>query len=297
MSYDDEPLLKPKISREEAIFTLSELARKGEQINGRTISNRYQLDKAAESFEVWLANLSDAFGKLYFEPAYPRSLFPDSPRVEELDGRFIDRIQAFGSFMQVCLEKLTNLIKELEIDDNLVDDVQLGVEISATEANRGDMQKSVNNPQKINNKVFIVHGRDDAARQSVARYVERFGFEAFILDERPNMGRTIIEKFEGESSGTGFAIVLMTPDDIGGLKEKNDSTNDRARQNVIFELGYFVGRLGRGKVCLLRKGDIEMPSDFDGVVYISMTSDDGWKVSLAREMKAAGLNVDLNKAM
>lgn len=144
------------------------------------------------------------------------------------------------------------------------------------------------------NKVFIVHGHDDAALQGLARFLERLGLEAMVLKELPNQGRTIIEKFEHSAAAVGFAVVLLTPDDLGGALS-SDALGARARQNVVFELGYFAGKLGRGRVCLLRKGDIEIPSDLFGVVYTEMDPSDGWKAKLVRELQAAGLQFDANK--
>src|SRR6185312_3907017 len=100
------------------------------------------------------------------------------------------------------------------------------------------------------NKVFIVHGHDEAALQSLARFLEKLGLKAIVLMEQPNKGRTVIEKFEDSAGEVGFAVVLMTPDDVGGAVGKDQGI--RARQNVLFELGYFSGKLGRGRVCLLR---------------------------------------------
>jgi predicted nucleotide-binding protein len=144
------------------------------------------------------------------------------------------------------------------------------------------------------NRVFVVHGHDEAALQGLARFLEKMGLEAIILREQPDQGRTIIEKFEASSDGVGFAVVLMTPDDIGGAVAAETSTA-RARQNVIFELGYFAGILGRGRVCLLRKGKVEIPSDLYGVIYTDMDAAEGWQTKLVKEMKAAKLDFDANR--
>jgi predicted nucleotide-binding protein len=145
-------------------------------------------------------------------------------------------------------------------------------------------------------RVFIVHGHDDAARESVARLVERAGLEAVILREQPNQGRTIIEKFEKHSETAGFAIVLLTPDDVGGPDGTAiEQLRPRARQNVVAELFFFIGKLGRNKVCALVKGNIELPSDFAGVVYEQMDEAGHWQLALAQEMVSAGLIIDLNK--
>jgi predicted nucleotide-binding protein len=147
---------------------------------------------------------------------------------------------------------------------------------------------------KPTNKVFVVHGHDETAKEGLARFLEKMELEAVILHEQPNQGRTIIEKFEEYAGQVGFAVVLLTPDDLGGSKI-DTSQNARARQNVVFELGYFAGKLGRGKACLLRKGDVEIPFDLYGVIYTELDPAEGWKVKLVKEMKAAGLAFDANK--
>lgn len=146
-------------------------------------------------------------------------------------------------------------------------------------------------------KVFIVHGHNNEAKHAVARFVDKLGLEPIILHELPNRSRTIIEKFE-EYSDVAFAIILLTADDRGG--PKNTPFEDqkwRARQNVIMELGYFIGRLGRERVCALHEGSVEKPSDYDGVLFVKYDADDKWHLELARELKAADLDVDLNNAV
>lgn len=143
-------------------------------------------------------------------------------------------------------------------------------------------------------RIFIVHGHDEGARQTVARFIERIGFEAIILSEQASQGRTIIEKIEAHDD-VGFAIVLLTPDDVGG--KAADSLRPRARQNVLLELGYFIAQLGRERVCTLAKGELEIPTDFAGVVWELLDDGGAWKTALARELKAAGYAIDWNKVM
>jgi len=145
-------------------------------------------------------------------------------------------------------------------------------------------------------KVFVVHGRDDAAKEAAARFLGQLDLEPIILHEQPNGGRTIIEKFE-RYADVAFAVVLLTPDDLGASKDAPKEGKSRARQNVIFELGFFIGRLGRSRVCALHKGDTEILSDYQGVVYVAMDVGGGWKLALAREIREAGIAVDLNKAV
>ena len=149
----------------------------------------------------------------------------------------------------------------------------------------------------ISRRIFLVHGRDEGAKNTVARFLEKLNLQPVILDEQANLGLTIIEKFESHSD-VGFAIVLLTPDDEGALRGDEQSGRHRARQNVIFELGFFIGRLGRERVCALTKGSaMEIPSDYSGVVYIPLDDSGAWRYRLVKELKSAGLDVDANRAL
>ena len=127
-------------------------------------------------------------------------------------------------------------------------------------------------------------------KESVARIIEKQGIEAIILSEQINQGRTVIEKFE-DYSDVGGAICLFTADDIGRARESEENSF-RARQNVVFEAGYFMGKLGRDHVAILADKGVEIPSDLAGVVYTDTTS---WQVDLLRELKAMGYTVDFNR--
>ncbi len=141
--------------------------------------------------------------------------------------------------------------------------------------------------------VFVVHGHDDHARSKVENLLRKLKFEPIVLAEAAHGGKTIIEQVEDHSRQAAFAIVVLTPDDSGSKAGSSDP-RPRARQNVIFELGYFFARLGRSRVCALHKGDLELPSDVHGIGDVRMDEGGRWEVLLAREMKAAGLVVDMN---
>lgn len=152
-----------------------------------------------------------------------------------------------------------------------------------------------NNPQKV----FIVHGRDESLIHEVQLFLSRFSIEGIVLNQQINGGKTIIEKLLAltNEEDIGFAIVLYTPDDEGKIKEELDSSlKARARQNVIFEHGLLVGRLGREKVVSLCKDPekLEIPNDLAGVIYEAYDKTGNWKIKIAREMKAQGYPVDLN---
>ncbi|MBH1460859.1 nucleotide-binding protein [Stenotrophomonas sp. GD03993] len=144
-------------------------------------------------------------------------------------------------------------------------------------------------------RVFIVHGHNEAMKSKAARFVEKLGLKSIILHEQANQGHTIIEKIEAHTD-VGFAIVLYTPDDVGGtsLEAKEGVLHSRARQNVVFEHGYLIAKLSRARVVPLVSGKVELPSDISGVVYVD---DANWQVDIAKEMRAAGYSIDFNKLL
>ncbi|MCI5168126.1 MAG: hypothetical protein D3903_19070 [Candidatus Electrothrix sp. GM3_4] len=141
-------------------------------------------------------------------------------------------------------------------------------------------------------KVFIVHGRDNEAKQEVSRYIESIGIDVIILHEQASSGMTIIEKIEHYANEVDFAMVLYTACDHGrGIHETKVHPKNRARQNVIFEHGYLMAKLGRKNVCALVKGEIETPNDISGVVYVGLDSPGAWKIEVNKELKACGYKV------
>ena len=141
------------------------------------------------------------------------------------------------------------------------------------------------NPRKSGG-VFVVHGRDAVTKKLVSSFIKSLGLVPVILHEQSNKGRTIIEKFE-QHANVEFAVVLLTPDDVGGLQADEATLKPRARQNVIFEMGYFIGRLGRDRVCAITKGRVEIPSDYSGVLYIPLDNEGSWMTALAQEMRSS----------
>ena len=145
-----------------------------------------------------------------------------------------------------------------------------------------------------NHKVFIVHGRDTLLRTQVENVLRALGLEPIILQEQANIGKTIIEKIE-ECTDVGFGIVLYTPCDEGRLKSEDGELKPRARQNVVLEHGYLMAKLGRERVCCLVSKNVEFPSDIQGIGYIPANDIDQWKYKIAKELKAAGFDIDMNK--
>ncbi|HTW90209.1 MAG TPA: nucleotide-binding protein [bacterium] len=141
--------------------------------------------------------------------------------------------------------------------------------------------------------VFIVHGHDQTVKAEVELLVTKLGLKPIVLNEQVSRSNTIIEKLEAHSD-VGFAIVLLTPDDVGAAVSESDKLTLRARQNVILELGYSLAKLGRSRVCTLCSGKMDIPSDWSGVVYVPMDTQDAWKLRSAKELKSFYPAVDLN---
>jgi predicted nucleotide-binding protein len=144
--------------------------------------------------------------------------------------------------------------------------------------NPGELIRAVRHildPKRARAKSFIVHGHDRRTALELKNYLQNWlGFdEPTILSEQPSMGATILEKFEAYASDTDWVFVLLTPDDAGYVAAEPESAQPRARQNVIFELGYFHGLMRRryGRIILLYTGDLEIPSDLSGIIYIDIT--------------------------
>lgn len=193
---------------------------------------------------------------------------------------------------------LSGVNNMLNLFKTMLEEVKLFQVDKINEAIEMDTKVTRNKDTEDQEKIFIVHGHDEAMQQAVARMLEKLKLKPIILHELPNKGRTIIEKFS-DHSNVGFAIVLLSPDDIGyenigSEAQKNAKT--RARQNVVFEQGFFIGKLGRERVLALYKTDenFEMPTDYSGVLYVPYESNQRWKFDLAKELKACGYDIDAN---
>jgi predicted nucleotide-binding protein len=265
--------------RAEAAEKLEDRLVRGGEIKGRSIQSREDM----ESYEADTKKWQDYNVELL------RRLFDDETIAKEYvyacrPTRVVrDEIDVLRGWQETVNNQITKL-------ESILDRLDLYAE-PARQATIG-----VAEPPGDGFTVFVVHGHDEGAREGVARFLEKIGLKALVLREQPNRGRTIIEKFVDCARKVGFAVVVLTPDDVGG-PAATEVQQSRARQNAIFELGYFVGSLGRGRACLLRKGEVEIPSDLYGVVYTDMDGAGGWKTELARELKDAGFEFDASKVL
>jgi len=284
MANQHPPPAEPKVfgSRDEIDKGIAKLRRRIEEVQ-RLKADGVPWDSARKKTAE--TNIRDTIREI-FGPNSPEFRDFQTYRISRgtsLLGSFADHQRRFLEGVDYTVQRIEGLIERLKekAEDLPKDTTQSAV----TQERDHDGAKG--------RKVFLVHGHDDAARDSVARFLEKLHLEPVILREQPNAGRTIIEKFEAYAD-VDYAVVLLTPDDVGGPANTPEQIRPRPRQNVVFELGFFIGKLGRRNVCALYKRDLEILSDYNGVLYVQMDGADGWKLQLARELRSAGLAVDLN---
>jgi len=258
----------------------------GRELLNRSVTQTDQLEKLDTDFYKW-----NDYNSEYLKQAFNNennSYKHSYDHVNDWVGGLYGGPDSPQQKYQRLLEKIGNKIENLE---KLVEKVDL----LKSELSESPAFKEAVFSTEDNNNVFIVHGHNTAVQQAVARAIEKLGLNPIILHEQPNSGKTIIEKFE-KHSDVGFAIILMTDDDEGKAKSEID-LKKRARQNVILELGYFIGKLGRERVLPLYSDGVELPSDIYGLLYTPIDKAETWKFAIVRELKAVGYSVDANKLL
>ena len=198
-------------------------------------------------------------------------------------------------------EKISNLHKKIDNKIHRIDSITERLELiplarsmASTIASDGPTQSTTKSK-----KVFVVHGHDEVAKTSLEVFLREIGLEPIVLHRQADQGLTIIEKFE-KHSDVGYAFILLTPDEVSYLKSDENRTDHerrkefRARPNVIFEFGYFVGKLGRSKVCCLYTGDVSLPSDVNGMIYKKYSSSlEEIAYSIIKDLKASGFTMSM----
>ena len=250
-------------------------------IESQNVKDFNTIDFSPESFIVGMPDS-------VFQRAYVSGLESAAPVLESM----IDEIEEYWED-----ENQSPTPPEIQMEDE--NQSPTSPEIQMEDENQSPTPPEIQmneHAKKATNEIFIVHGRDKGAKNTVARFLEKLDLKPVILAELPGKGRTIIEKFE-EHAQVGYAIVLLTPDDAGSLQGDENELKPRARQNVIFELGFFIGHLGRERVCALTRGHVEIPSNYAGIEYIPFNDSGDWQLKLIRELKSVGFKVDANRAL
>lgn len=265
------------------------------------LSPGYSFDKK-QPIDPRLDEYIDSFLKIYKLQNPDAAIQTDVSEYSLFDWD-ANELSAPTLFSQV---KPPRIVFAVNASDPSVEAVKLRVYLEALPESRKDLgtwfneiqwaPKAANANEHLNsNRVFLVHGHDEVILHQAARFLEHIGLKVVILREQPNAGRTIIEKFV-QYSEVAYALVLLTADDCCG-PVGSDVQSRRARQNVIMELGFFLGKLGRDRVCVLYQDGVEIPSDYSGVVFVSIDSSGAWKYAVAKELNAAGLPIDFSKVV
>ncbi len=272
----EEPRLQ--VARAEARRSLDERIEIGQQMLDRPVNSAQGIDELKNDFRTWHDYNERLLQRLFTTTALADEYMP----VMFMSGGSPDpqrRLQSVRYDIEHQKQKLVSIANRLDLYD---------------EPSRVGSEAGRTSTMPRGQTVFVVHGHDDVRKLEVAHFIERVtGRRPTILHEQSNRGRTVIEKLEDHAAEAGFAVVLLTGDDVGGVDKV--SLRPRARQNVVMELGLFMGLLGRSGVVAPCEEGVERPSDIDGVLYLSFAED--WQLKLAQEMKAAKINLDLNKSL
>lgn len=273
-------LIMPK---EEFRFQLVEQISLGNQLTSRKIVNVPELEVVEKEFEQWddfnIELLKSAFNKTLNEY---RAAYANAGQMIGVEAVYRGasihnpkhRAATLGERLRVKVAALESLLGKLRLIHSEVENL---------------ITKSEQLP--MGDTVLIIHGHDEAMKNAVQLFLNRAGLKDVVLHEQPDKNRTVIEKLIEEGANAAYAISLLSPDDV-----LQDGTV-RARQNVILEIGYFIGKIGRERVRILKKGDVEIPSDLSGILYENFDAQGAWKIKLLKEMEAIGLPIDLVTVM
>lgn len=269
-----------KISVNEFKKNLTERINIGNELMLKNINNTPDFEKFKEDYGIWTSYNSEYLKQKFSNPnnEYKKSydLAGQSAYAIFTSRDYSDPLTDLKDRIKL---KIANLNKLIEVADLLP---------STVEVLKENNQKSL-----IDRKsVFIVHGHDEIAKIKTAKFIQTIGLNPIILHEQANLGNTIIEKIE-ENSNVGFGLILYTACDIGASIKESKNLKNRARQNVVFEHGFLIGKIGRKNVCALVKGEIDTPNDISGIVYVKMDDDDAWFLKIAKELVNAGYSIQL----
>lgn len=283
---EEKTLPKLLVSREKAEQKIQERIEKGKQLHDLRIDSEDELEIAGKEANNWSRYNTDLlirlFDNLLLQDEY------ENFHYAKLTFDEVDSMSAMGwgipDLNGLVSEYKSDMINSIKSLEGIRDRLELFDEPKPLTRTFGE-------------EIFIVHGHDEVVKHKIAKFVTDLDLTATILDEQPSKGQTIIDKFEEHANEAGFAIVLLTADDVGAPKDKTNELKPRARQNVIIELGYFLCGLGRERVRILYEEGVELPSDIYGVSYVPMDERGAWKLELAQEMASVGITVDMNKLL
>jgi predicted nucleotide-binding protein len=268
------------VPREELERELNERIDLGEELLALEIHDEDSLKAARDTYATW-SEYNRQLLRTRFTTSEVTDAYSSRPALSVMSMSPVplsERIDDFNGDVQQKIRRLTSVRERLSL--------------FAEPAHDQPQSRTA-----LGDSIFVVHGQNETRKEAVARYLEKIApLNVIILHERPNAGRTIIEKFEDYAAKAAYAVVILTGDDEGRLLGSGDY-NPRARQNVIYEFGFFCGQLGRSRVAVLYEAGVERPSDIEGVAYLALDDAGAWRALLARELLDAGIEIDTNLAL
>jgi predicted nucleotide-binding protein len=267
--------------KEEFKTQIIEQISQGKQLSSKNIINEQQLAETEKEYDIWNSYNAELLKASFNNPINEyRSSYENSGMMIGVAGVMRgESIHHPQHRFTTLKERLDAKVSNLEILLAKVNLIPSTVEPMKSLTTTSDNGSS-------NDTVFIIHGHDEEMKKAVQLFLSRAGLKDIVLHEQPDLNRTVIEKLIEEGRPAAYVIALLSPDDV-----QADGTV-RARQNVVLEIGYFIGKLGREKVRLLRKGDVVIPSDLQGILYENYDDAGAWRIKLLKEMKAVGLPID-----
>jgi predicted nucleotide-binding protein len=271
-------------SREEAGQAIGTRIAEGRKLLELQVQSGDELRQARRAYEKWDSFNTDLLGRIFTTNEYAEEYsyaFPSESLVIGYDEPSLgEQAQGIVQNVEAKLAALESIVERLA----LISAPQAAV--SASSAQRPATEQT--------NKVFVVHGHDEASKANLEVFLTEIGLDPIVLHRQADQGLTVIEKFE-KHSDVGYAFVLLTPDEVAYLaadEVKPDGERKkerRARPNVIFEFGYFVGKLGRSRVCCLYRGGVTLPSDVGGMIYKRYSETIGEVAyDITKDLRAAG---------
>jgi len=274
------------VSREEAKTRLQERIEKGLELRNKQIGTAQGFELLTNDYQKWNAYNTEML----------RRIFTTEEFIDEYEG-FPSLY--FGMEEPSLGEQIADLYKGIDGKIHRIDSIIERLELIPLSSilQAASMVNQQSTAQSRSKKVFVVHGRDEVAKTNLEVFLHEVGLEPVVLHRQADEGMTIIEKFE-KHSDVGYTFILLTPDEVAYLASEEATADEarkkeyRARPNVIFEFGYFVGKLGRSRVCCLYTGDVTLPSDVNGMIYKRYNqSIDEVAYSLSKDLKASGYTI------
>lgn len=282
-----KPRLELLASREDAKLRLQARIEKGLELKQRGVNTRETFDALSNDYSKWDSFNSELLKRLFTTEELAQEYdFWGAMAISMREPSLGEKIAEVYEDVDKKIHRLDSIIERLEL-----------IPLSSVAANAASPMPESSSLSPRTKRVFVVHGRDDVAKTSLEVFLHEIGLEPIVLHRQADEGLTIIEKFEKHSE-VGYAFILLTPDEVAYLASDDGKPDDqktkefRARPNVIFEFGYFVGKLGRSRVCCLYTGNVSLPSDVSGMIYKRYErSIEEVAYSVIKDLKASGYAV------